>query len=144
MMPEALESFGREVVAGCRRFGAKVVINGDAALAGRIGADGVHLNSSALMALESRPVVELAGASCHNPRELEQAAKLALDFVVLGPVLPTLSHPDANPLGWERFREMIRNYPLPVYALGGMRAGMLSEAWEHGAHGVAMLRGAWL
>lgn len=144
MAPEALEDFGREVITQCRGFGARVLINGDVGLAGRIGADGVHLDSRTLMSLKSRPAAEFAGASCHNPQELEQAVKLALDFVALGPVLATPSHPDARPLGWEGFGEMIRGYPLPVYALGGMRPQMLSDAWKCGAHGIAMLRGAWV
>ena len=39
--------------------------------------------------------------------------------------------------------ELIRDYPLPVYAIGGMRAEDLEQAWRCGAHGLAMLRGAW-
>jgi 8-oxo-dGTP diphosphatase len=38
---------------------------------------------------------------------------------------------------------MVRDYPLPVFALGGMRAENLELAWRHGAHGISMLRGAW-
>ncbi|HEV2008463.1 MAG TPA: hypothetical protein VGQ88_07040 [Burkholderiales bacterium] len=30
-----------------------------------------------------------------------------------------------------------------MYALGGMRATHLEQAWSCGAHGVAMVRGAW-
>jgi 8-oxo-dGTP diphosphatase len=39
--------------------------------------------------------------------------------------------------------ELMREYPLPVYALGGMRATDMEQAWECGAHGLAMMRGAW-
>jgi thiamine monophosphate synthase len=30
-----------------------------------------------------------------------------------------------------------------VYALGGMRPGDLAHAWNCGAHGISMVRGAW-
>jgi 8-oxo-dGTP diphosphatase len=38
---------------------------------------------------------------------------------------------------------MVRDYPLPVYALGGLRRTDLETAWAAGAHGISMMRGAW-
>ncbi|MEN6585502.1 MAG: thiamine phosphate synthase, partial [Sulfuricella sp.] len=96
-----------------------------------------------LMSLEVRPQVGLVGASCHSADELARAAELGLDYVLLGAVLPTLSHPGAPALGWEAFAALIGDYPLPVYALGGMCPDHLETAWSAGAHGIAMLRGAW-
>ncbi|PZP55557.1 MAG: Nudix family hydrolase [Azospira oryzae] len=143
MAPEQLRAFGREVLARAREAGAKVLVNGDAATAEAMGADGVHLSAAALMALPRRPAVAWCGASCHNEAELARAAELGVDFVALGPVLPTLSHPGAPPLGWRRFADLVRDYPLPVFALGGMRRSHLETAWQHGAHGVACMRAAW-
>ena len=119
------------------------MINGDADLAQKVGADGVQLNSAQLMALTTRPAVELVSASCHDRRELDRAAELELDFALLSPVLPTLSHPGAPVLGWEGFARLVKDLPMPVFALGGVSRADLNEAWRHGAHGVAMLRGAW-
>ena len=131
------------VVAAARPRGARVLLNGAPELARRAGADGVHLTAASLMELDARPDLELVGASCHDARELERAAKLCADFVVLGPVQATPSHPGAATLGWERFAELIRDYPLPVYALGGLKRGDLETAWAAGAHGISMMRGAW-
>lgn len=138
-----LEPFAAAVLERARAAGAKVLVNADVGIAQRSGADGVHLTSAQLAALERRPAVALCGASCHDATELARAVALELDFVVLGPVLPTPSHPAAVPLGWEKFASLIRDYPLPVYALGGMRRAHLDQAWKCGAHGVAMMRGAW-
>jgi len=66
-----------------------------------------------------------------------------LDFVLLGPVHSTPTHPDAQPLGWERFARMISGYTLPVFALGGLQLDDFGRACAAGAHGVAMIRGAW-
>jgi 8-oxo-dGTP diphosphatase len=46
-------------------------------------------------------------------------------------------------IGWEAFGALIEDYPLPVYALGGMKLSYLNQAWTAGAHGVAMLREIW-
>jgi 8-oxo-dGTP diphosphatase len=138
-----LRAFAAEVVRRAHGHGARVVINGDVALAQEVGADGVQLNSAQLMALTTRPAMELVSASCHDRRELDRAAELELDFALLSPVLPTLSHPGAPVLGWEGFARLIKDLPMPVFALGGVSRADLNEAWRHGAHGVAMLRGAW-
>jgi len=62
---------------------------------------------------------------------------------VLSPVRPTASHPDATPLGWSRFAELVDPVPLPVYALGGLRLEDLDDAIHHGAQGIAAIRGLW-
>ena len=96
-------------------YDVKVLMNGDTELSREIGVDGVHFSSSQLMAATSRPEANLCGASCHNVEELFQAERLDMDFVVLGPVLATLSHPRVTPIGWRKFAEIIRDFPLPVY-----------------------------
>lgn len=124
--------------------GALALLNGSPEDALRVGADGVHLNRHRLMALSARPEgLRWVGASCHDRAELAQAAALGLDYAFLSPVLPTASHPGAEPLGWSRFAELIADHVLPVYALGGVGEAELAEALEHGAQGVAGIRAWW-
>lgn len=139
--PEVREQFAQRVLAAARRGGARVLINGDAALAERLGADGVHLPAAALRAATVRPALPLVGASCHDDEELRLASALGADFALLGPVLPTATHAGAAPLGWDGFARLAVGRPLPVFALGGMRSGLLDEAKAHGAHGIALMRG---
>jgi 8-oxo-dGTP diphosphatase len=143
MPARSLLAFARQVVARCHAAGARVLINGDAGVARACGADGLHLPAAQLLASDARPDAALCGASCHDARELRRAAALALDYALLGPVLPTLSHPGAPALGWAGFTEVTAHYPLPVFAIGGLQPAQLDEAWRAGAHGIAMLRGAW-
>ena len=143
MPPAQLLSFAMEVTARCRKADAQVVINAPVHIARACGADGVHLPARELMSAALRPAIRLCGASCHNPQELAQAAQLGVDYVVLGPVVPTPTHPQQPAIGWEAFAEAIRNFPLPVYAIGGMHEDLLESAWLTGAHGIAMLRAAW-
>jgi 8-oxo-dGTP diphosphatase len=143
LSPDALEVFARDVTRRAHRAGAKVLVNADVALASRVGADGVHLPARALMDLKARPDLPLCAASCHDAHELAHAQALGLDFAVLSPVLPTLSHPEAIPLGWQGFAALCAANTLPVYALGGLQQGDLSTAWQHGAHGIAMQRSVW-
>ena len=143
-LPDAdCERFARAVVERCHAAGALAVVNGDAALARRIGADGLHLPARSLMAADGRPDFEWVGASCHSRAELEQAAALELDYALLGAVRPTQSHPERATLGWSAFGDLVARLPLPVFALGGLSAGDLETAKAAGAHGVAGIRGIW-
>jgi len=123
-----------------RSLGSRIVVNSDCGTFPQC--DGVHLTARALMAAAARPAAALAGASCHDEREFARAEALALDYAVLGPVKATASHPDASPLGWERFETLARDRPMPVYAIGGLSRADLGEARRHGAHGVALLSAA--
>jgi 8-oxo-dGTP diphosphatase len=133
----------RETVALVRSFGGTVLLNGDEAFGDRMGVDGMHLPARRLMTLRTRPDFRYIGASCHTPEELARAADLGVDFVVLGPVHDTPSHPGAATLQWNGFAELVRTYSLPVYAIGGLGRQDLNDAWSSGAHGVAGIRSAW-
>ena len=135
--------FAKEVIERVEAAGGRVVVNDTIERARVVGARAVHLTSMELMQASSRPDVALCGASCHDAIQLERAQSLALDYVFVGPVLPTPSHPSAAGLGWERFAALIAGCSLPVYAIGGMRRSHLERAWECGAHGVAMMRAPW-
>ncbi|MEO8302823.1 MAG: Nudix family hydrolase [Betaproteobacteria bacterium] len=124
---------------------AKVLLNGDAREAGAWGCAGVHWTSAALAMADERPGPRdmLCAASCHTRAEIERAGALGLDFAVLGPVLPTPSHPGMPSLGWDGFAAIVAETPLPTYALGGLTRGDLDLAIAHGAQGVALRRAAW-
>jgi 8-oxo-dGTP diphosphatase len=128
----------------CAAYGALLLINADGELAAQVGAAGVHLSSRQLQRLQEPPRhAGLLAASCHTAEDLRHAQALGMDLAVLSPVLPTRSHPDAQPLGWERFAALADQAAIPVYALGGMHPGLLAQAWESGAQGVAGIRGLW-
>jgi len=131
------------VLSLAHAYDAKVLFNGDVALAQELGADGVQLAGAQLFQIDERPDVDLCGASCHNSEELRRAETLGCDFALLSPVLPTRSHPDAPHLEWEGFAAISAAASIPVYALGGLEVAYMETAWQHGAHGVALLRQAW-
>ncbi len=134
-----------EVSVLCKAHGARLMLNAHASEVLRSGADGVHLSSQRLLQLSARPLGDdyLVSASCHNSIEVEQARRIGADFIVLGPVQATLTHPAAMPLGWEHFGALAECAGLPVYALGGMQISDTEKAWNHGGQGIAAIRGLW-
>ncbi len=138
-----LNHLAREMRVRCQAAGALLVVNGDEALARDAAADGLHLPARELMARRTRPEFDWVGASCHRREELEQAARLGLDYALLGHVAATPSHEGEPPLGWARFEALVRLLPLPVFAIGGLDMSDLERARQAGAHGVASIRAAW-
>jgi 8-oxo-dGTP diphosphatase len=138
-----LEAFATRFAALASASGATWVLNGSEDDARRLGAAGVHWTAAVLGAARSRPAGLIVGASCHRRDDLARAADLDVDYAVLGPVLPTPTHPDAVALGWAGFEREVLGARLPVYALGGLRRGDLDTAIDRGAHGIAMRSGAW-
>jgi 8-oxo-dGTP diphosphatase len=130
--------FTEQVIELAQRHGCKVLVK-----ASFPGAHGLHLTAAQLMQLESKPLNMLVGASCHTRQEVKRAMRLDLDFAVVGPVHRTASHESAAPLGWDQFTTLAKDASLPVYAIGGLGAGDLDRAWAAGAHGIAMITGAW-
>lgn len=142
--PGEREEFAARCVGMCREHGCRVLVNDGADIARKVGADGVHVPSSALRNARPRSFGGLVGVSCHSADELEAGlGALGADFAVLSPVSRTLTHVDAEPLGWEGFAELAARHDKPVYALGGLSVGDADLAISHGACGVASMRDVW-
>lgn len=142
---EHMEQLARCCQACAAGHGARLLLNGPAALAARFGMAGVHLTTRTLMALTERPLPRdfLVGASCHSARELAQAEAIGADFACLSPIRPTKGYAAENCLGLEGFAEMVANCRIPVYALGGLGREDLSDVQRAGGQGVAGISAFW-
>lgn len=125
------------------RHGVLPIANTGPAQGLALGADALHLSAARLMALDQRPPATLVGASVHEHAEIARAAALGLDYVILGSVKATPTHPELDGLGWTAWSDIARWAALPVYAIGGLQAEDLEQARRHGASGMAMIGGAW-
>ena len=139
------QSHAVAVIRLCEKYTAKCIVNTEIDIALNISAHGVHLNSQRLFDFQQRPIDKdlLLVASCHNQEDLQQAQRIDVDFVVLSPVKATASHPEATPLGWERFSEMVKDITVPVYGLGGMHVDDIDDALQAGGQGIAAIRSLW-
>lgn len=100
-----------------------LLLAGPAMLARSWGADGSH---------GLGPGEGLRTAPAHNLAEIRAAEAAGAALIFLSPVFATRSHPDAKPLGPERFAALAARARVPVVALGGMneaRAKGLGNAY---------------
>jgi len=133
--------FLETALARCQHYNVDILINSEIFEPAFAGKTGLHLTRRALWQCTARPEIRhYVAASCHDLADLQRAAALGLDFAVLSPVLPTPSHPDAVPLGWEKFHDWVGRVRIPVFALGGLHEADFQRACEAGAQGIAGIR----
>ncbi len=142
--PQKYQQMARAISELAASYNVQLMLRGGHHLE-PVGHDvGYHLASAQLMSMSERPPRPgLLSASCHNLKEIQQANRLGVDFILLSPVQHTLSHPGARPLGWDRFQLLTEQACMPVYALGGLLSEDLTTAQAQGAQGIAAIRGLW-
>lgn len=139
-------AFAKPAIDLVHQFNGTVLINGKPEWLQQLPeADGLQLASSAIMEFVDRPISEnkILSVSTHTEAEIAKAIELNADVILLSPVKETSSHPGLPGIGWKKFAELSKNIPVPVYALGGMKAEDIEEAIQNGAQGVAAISSFW-
>jgi thiamine-phosphate pyrophosphorylase len=127
----------------CERYGAALLINDRVDVALGVDAAGVQLGVGSLPVAAARELVgenRLIGVSTHSAAEAREGAQAGADFVLFGPVYETPSKAAyGKPQGVARLKEVVEKISLPVYAIGGIKAGNIAEVRGSGAAGVALI-----
>lgn len=107
---------------------------------------GVHLGHGSLPVDAARALNPLwwIGRSVHDLAAAEAASLAGADYLVVGPVFETASHPGRAPLGLEQLNAIVDAAgELPVIAIGGIIAERVTDVRKCGAYGVAAIRAFW-
>ena len=122
---------------------AHLYINDRVDVAVAAGTEGVHLPSTGLPPdLVRREFGDgiVIGQSVHSESEAQHAGDLGADYVFLGPIWQTTSHPDRPPLGPHALE--VRS-SARIVAIGGITPDRARVCREAGAHGVAVISAVW-
>jgi len=142
---------GRVLVAATARLlalaqpaEAAVFVNGRPDVATAVGAHGVQLGAADLEVGDARRIFREGwiGCSVHTVAEAEAAVAASADFLVVGNVYETTSHPGRPAAGLTLVRGAAA-LGRPVIAIGGMTPARATEARAAGAYGVAAIGALW-
>lgn len=127
--------------------GAALVLNARADLALAAGATGLQLGQGDLSPREARTVLGPTwggkiGVSVHSIAEAAAATDAGADWLLLGSIFPTASHPGREALGLAALAAIARG-PCPVIAIGGITPARAAEVHQAGAFGVAAITALW-
>lgn len=130
---------------GAVETGGWLVINGRVDIALASGADAVQLGHDALPIAAVRYLVGdslTIGASVHDLPTADARRREGADYLVVGTIFATPTHPEATPGGPALIRR-IAETGLPIIAIGGINPERLGAVRAAGAHGVAVIRAVW-
>jgi thiamine-phosphate diphosphorylase len=129
--------------------GAEILVNDRVDIALAAGTDGVQLGRRSLPVGAARGLLGVdawIGYSAHEAEEAAQAAADGADFILIGTVYETASHPGRAPAGTALVRAAVAAVApadVPILAIGGVTPERVGELLEAGAYGVAALGGVW-
>ena len=126
--------------------GITLLVNDRLDIALAVGAAGVPLGTRSMPPWEARRLLgagRLLGVSVHSVREAAEAAASGADYLFVGMLFETLSHPGVAPRGPELLGSVASRVALPLVGIGGVTPERAAEILACGAHGVAAVRGVW-
>jgi len=123
---------------------AAVFVNARPDVAGAVGAQGLQLGAEDLTPAEARASFPRGwiGRSVHSAEEAGAAVDAGADYLMVGTIFKSRSHPGQPVAGTGLIRQALR-FGLPVIAIGGIDAAGATEARDAGAYGVAAIGALW-
>ncbi|MCI0437141.1 MAG: thiamine phosphate synthase [Gemmatimonadetes bacterium] len=126
--------------------GATLIVNDRLDIALATGARALQLGARAGDVARIRAKVGAGvsiGRSVHSEAEAITAAAEGSDFVLLGTIYASPSHPSRPAAGVALIRATAGAIRIPVIAIGGMSPERVAEVSAAGAHGVAVVSAVW-
>jgi thiamine-phosphate pyrophosphorylase len=133
----------RQIRELTRAAGVLFIVNDYADIAMLADADGVHVGQDDLPVADVRRLIgpdKLIGLSTHAIDQVRRAQAQGADYIGVGPIYGTLTKADVcAPVGPACLDEAMRSTPLPIAAIGGIKAHNIAEVAGHGARTLCLV-----
>src|SRR2546423_894056 len=134
----------REALSIAHSAGIKLVINDRVDIALAIRADGVHLGQTDMPVQAARRLLgedAIIGFSTHNLNQVEEAVRLSIDYLAFGPIFPTATKENPDPIVGLKELAQIKHLvgSVPLVAIGGISADRVREVLMSGSDSVAII-----
>jgi thiamine-phosphate pyrophosphorylase len=134
----------KELIARFAATNVRVIINDRPDTAVIAGASGVHVGQGDLPVEAARRLLGTAlwvGVSTHNLAQLRDADRSSADYIAVGPVFPTGTKENPDPVvGIDFVRAARRLTRKPLVAIGGITVESAADVFRAGADSVAVIR----
>jgi thiamine-phosphate pyrophosphorylase len=134
----------KEAVEIAHAQGVKVIINDRVDIALALKAAGVHLGQDDMPPAAARRLLgdnAIIGFSTHNIEQVSAAVSLPLDYIAFGPIFPTRTKKDPDPVVGLDALVLIRKRlgDFPLAAIGGIDEANFRDVLQAGADSAAVL-----
>jgi len=131
----------------CDKYGAKLIINDNAAIALAVKAHGVHLGKQDMCPIEARKILgdaAIIGGTANTFEDVKKCCNDGVDYIGLGPYRFTPTKENLSPLldvtGYFDIIDACQknNINVPIFAIGGIRVEDVKEIMLTGTYGIAV------
>ena len=144
LTPDQRLALGRDLRDQCRVASVPFIVDDDVELAQMTKADGIHVGQSdekiqaVIQAVGGQMFI---GLSCSNQAEILAANAIdGIDYYGSGPVFPTGSKADADPvIGLAGLKQLVGLSTRPIVGIGGITVTDLPDVIKAGAAGSAVI-----
>lgn len=142
--PRKICAEAKELAALLAPRGVRFILNDRPDIAAISGAAGVHVGQEDLPVEEARQICgprAWVGVSTHNLEQLREAARTSADYIAVGPIFPTATKENPDPVvGIDFLRAARQCTQKPIVAIGGITVESAAEVFRAGADSVAVIR----
>ena len=133
----------RQLKQLCLDSGVTLIVNDRVDVAIAAEADGVHLGQNDFPIPLARKLLgesRIIGGSAATLEEAQKCLVEGADYIGFGPVYPTASKADADPVtGIKLLKQAVEIISLPIIAIGGISVENAPEVMRAGAQGIAVI-----
>ena len=141
-LPEAEYSgLAKQVMDICAAHGVKCILHSFVEVAIDLHADAIHLPLHILRGMtgEQKEQFRIIGASCHSVEDALEAQALGCNYITAGHVFETDCKKGLPGRGLIFLRDVCSAVHIPVYGIGGIDAGNISEVRKVSASGACLM-----
>ncbi len=120
---------------------ALFIVNGDVDLAKKVRADGIHFPEKHVFDADSEKLKKsfILGKSVHSLEMATKAASEGIDYLIVGTLFPSKSHPQGRSSGTKIIEDISRKVSVPLIGIGGISSQNCQKVIDSGASGVAVI-----
>ena len=120
---------------------ALFIVNGDVDLAKKVGADGIHFPEKHIFDADTQKLKEdfILGQSVHSLEMATKAELLYIDYLIVGTLFPSKSHPHGRVNGTKIIEDISGKLSVPLIGIGGISSQNCRKVIDSGASGVAVI-----
>ena len=120
---------------------ALFIVNRDVDLAKKVGADGIHFPEKHIFDSDTQKLKEdfILGQSVHSSEMATKAELLYMDYLIVGTLFPSKSHPHGRVNGTKIIEDISGKLSVPLIGIGGISSQNCRKVIDSGASGVAVI-----
>ena len=129
----------------CHEATIPFIVNDRPGITSLCNADGLHLGQNDMSIADARTIFGTAciGLSTHNLEQAQHAEKAGADLISIGPVFPTKTKGNPDPVvGLTQLERICKTVSLPTVAIGGINLSNAAATLQCGAQWIAAISSA--